>query len=129
MPVSDSFRDFVIEQLEHCARDIRAKRMFGAVGIYSGESFFAVIDEDRLYFKVDAQTRAKFEAEGMEPARIVASNGEVMTLGYYEVPLGALEAPDELRKWVHDAVAVAQRAAAARRPRKSRFATHKSKIT
>jgi len=126
MPVSDSFRDFVIEQLEQCTRDIRAKRMFGAVGIYSGESFFAVIDDDRLYFKVDAQTRPKFEAEGMEPARIVEKDGRVMTLGYYEVPLGALEAPDDLRKWVHDAIAVAQRAAAAKRPQK--IAKRKSTI-
>ena len=127
MPVTDSFRDFAIEQLEQCARDIRAKRMFGAVGIYSGESFFAVIDDDRLYFKVDAKTRPKFEAEGMQPARIVASSGEVMTLGYYEVPLGALEAPDELRVWVADAVAVAQRASLTKRPRKITNCKSKSK--
>ena len=128
MPVSAGFRDFVVEQLEQCARDIRAKRMFGAVGIYSGEYFFAVIDDDRLYFKVDDQTRPTFEAEGMEPARITASDGEVMTLGYYEVPLGVLEAPDDLRTWVRDAVAVAQRAAAAKRPRRiSPVAIRKSK--
>src|SRR5215212_6834315 len=117
MAVTDSYRAFVLEQLEQCARDIRAKRMFGAVGIYSGEYFFAVIDEDRLYFKVDDQTRQKFEAEGMEPARIVTKDG-VMTLGYYEVPIGVLEAPDDLRTWVHDAVAVAQRAKAEPRRRK-----------
>jgi DNA transformation protein len=117
MPVTDTFRDFVIEQLEQCARDIRAKRMFGAVGIYSGEYFFAVIDEDRLYFKVDDQTRPKFEAENMEPARIVTKDG-VMTLGYYEVPIGVLEAPDDLRTWVRDAVAVAERARLRKRPRK-----------
>jgi DNA transformation protein and related proteins len=117
MPVTDTFRDFIIEQLEQCARDIRAKRMFGAVGIYSGEYFFAVIDEDRLYFKVDDQTRPKFEAENMEPARIVTKDG-VMTLGYYEVPIGVLEAPDDLRTWVRDAVAVAERARLRKRPRK-----------
>jgi DNA transformation protein len=119
MPVSDSFRAFVLEQLEQCARDVRAKRMFGAVGIYAGDDFFAVIDEDRLYFKVDDQTRPKFEAEGMEPARIVTKDGEVMTLGYYGVPIGVLEAPDELRTWVKDAVAVAQRASLRKRPRKA----------
>jgi DNA transformation protein and related proteins len=110
MPVTDSFRDFVIEQLQQCTRDIRAKRMFGAVGIYAAEYFFAVIDNDRLYFKVDDQTRPKFEAEGMEPARIVADDGKVTTLGYYEVPLGVLEAPDDLKHWVRDAVEVARRA-------------------
>lgn len=112
-PVSGSFRDFVVEQLEQAAADIRAKPMFGAVGIYSGEHFFAVIDSDRLYFKVDDQTRPKFEAAGMRPAEIVA-DGKVVTLSYWEVPLGALEAVDELRSWVKDALDVAKRAA--RRP-------------
>ena len=116
MPVTDSFRDFVLEQLEQCARDIRAKRMFGAVGIYSGEYFFAVIGDDRLYFKVDDQTRPRFEAEGMQPFRPYGDAGESMN--YYEVPLAVLEAPDELRTWVRDAVAVAQRAAVTKRPRK-----------
>ena len=113
MPVTDSFRDYVLEQLEQCARQIRAKRMFGAVGIYSGEHFFAVIDDDRVYFKVDDQTRPGYEAEGMGPARI-GTEPEQMVLSYYEVPLGALEAPHELRRWVRDAIAVAERASARR---------------
>jgi DNA transformation protein and related proteins len=123
MPVTDSFRDFVLEQLEQCARDIRAKRMFGAVGIYSGEYFFAVIDDDRLYLKVDDQTRLRFEAEGMQPFRPYGDARESMN--YYEVPVGVLEAPDELRTWVRDAVTVAQRATVAKRP--SRFTNRKSR--
>lgn len=119
MSVTDSFRDFVLEQLEQCARQIRAKRMFGAVGIYSGEHFFAVIDNDRVYFKVDDQTRPGYEAEGMGPARI-GTEPEQVVLSYYEVPPGALEAPDELRQWVRDAIAVAERAATRRRPRRGK---------
>ena len=119
MSVTDSFRDFVLEQLDQCAREIRAKRMFGAVGIYSGEYFFAVIDDDRVYFKVDDQTRSKYEAEGMGPARLGAEPDQIV-LSYYEVPTGALESPDELRPWVRDAIAVAERAATRRRPRRSK---------
>lgn len=117
MPVTDSFREFVVEQLEQCTPEIRWKRMFGAVGIYAGESFFAVIDDDRVYFKVDDQTRPKFEAQGMGPARLGTEPDQVV-LSYYEVPLGALEAPEELRLWVQDALAVARRAAV--RPRRKR---------
>ena len=120
MPVTDSFRDFVVEQLEQCTGDIRAKRMFGAVGIYAGDSFFAVIDNDRLYFKVDDQTRPAFVAAGMGPAPLGTEDGRVVT-GYYEVPLSALEAPEELRGWVKDAIAVAQRAAT--KPRRRAKAT------
>jgi DNA transformation protein len=117
MPVTDGFRDFVIEQLEQCAREIRAKRMFGAVGIYSGEHFFAVIDDDRVYFKVDDQTRPKYEAQDMGPARLGTEPDQIVA-SYYEVPPGALEAPDELRHWVRDAIAAAERAAAKRSRRR-----------
>ena len=118
MPVSDSFRDFVVEQLQQCTDEIRWKRMFGAVGVYAGEYFFAVIDSDRVYLKVDDETRPRYEAEGMGPARI-GTEPDQMVLSYYEVPLGALEAPDELRHWVRDAIAAAQRAAAGRRRRRT----------
>ena len=118
MPVSDSFRDFVVEQLQQCTSGIRSKRMFGAVGIYAEEYFFAVIDDDRVYFRVDDQTRPRYEAEGMGPARIGTEPDQVV-LSYYEVPLGALEAPDELRHWVRDAIAAAQRAAARRSRRRT----------
>jgi DNA transformation protein len=118
--ITDSFRDFVLGQLQQCTRDIRAKRMFGAIGIYAGERFFAVIDDDRVYFKVDGETRPKYEAEGMGPARL-GTEPDQLVLSYYEVPLGALEAPDELRHWVRDAIAAAERAAATRRrPRTGR---------
>jgi DNA transformation protein len=109
MPVTDGFRAFVVEQLEQCTDSIRTKRMFGAVGVYAGEWFFAVIDNDRLYFKVDEQTRPAYEAAGMGPAPLGTEDGRVVT-GYYEVPLVALEDPDTLRNWVKGAVAVAQRA-------------------
>ena len=69
MPVSDSFRDFVLEQLEQTTRDIRMKRMFGGMGIYAGETFFAVIDDDIVYFKVDDETRPKFAKKKMPPFR------------------------------------------------------------
>ncbi len=69
MAVSPSFRDFVADQLGAGVRALRLRPMFGGVGIYSGERFFALIDDDRLYFKVDAENRPDFEAQGMGPFR------------------------------------------------------------
>lgn len=36
--------------------------MFGGVGLYAGELFFALIDDDILYLKADDATPAAFEA-------------------------------------------------------------------
>jgi DNA transformation protein len=82
--------------------------MFGGVGIYAAELFFALLDDDTLYFKVDDATRPQFEDRGMAPFRPYGEDGEIM--GYYEVPADVLEDPEELAAWVGAALGVARRA-------------------
>jgi DNA transformation protein and related proteins len=108
VPVSAGFRTFVLEQLAQTTRDIHARAMFGGVGIYAGDLFFALIANDVLYFKVDAETRPTYTALGMKPFRPYGEHGDEMK--YFEVPLSALEDADALRPWVSDAIAVAKRA-------------------
>src|SRR6058998_2859507 len=107
MPTSLSFRTFVMDQLSRIVPRVRARPMFGGVGIYAGELFFALIADDTLYFKVDDTNRPDFEARGMDPFRPMGPAGEVMQ--YYAVPDDLLEDPDTLRLWVERAVAVARR--------------------
>jgi DNA transformation protein and related proteins len=98
----------VLEQLRRTAADVRARSMFGGVGIYAGDRFFALMDDDTLYFKVDDATRGRFEARGMGPFRPGGEGGEVMQ--YYEVPGDVLEDAELLAPWVEEAIAVAARA-------------------
>jgi DNA transformation protein len=105
MPVSDSYRTFVLEQLGRVVSRIRSKSMFGGVGVYSGEHFFALVDNDTLFFKVDDTNRHDFIAARMK-AWSPFDDGKEMR-GYYELPAELLEDPDELRPWVEKAVAVA----------------------
>jgi DNA transformation protein and related proteins len=115
MSVSASFRSFVVEQLQRTAPGIRTRSMFGGVGIYAAEIFFALMDDDTVYFKVDETTRVEFEARGMGPFRPYGEHGEVMQ--YYQVPAELLEDAEELRPWVTAAIGVARRAKR-RRPRR-----------
>ena len=39
--------------------------MFGAVGLYSGELFFGLIDDDTLFFKSDSTNSAEYIARKM----------------------------------------------------------------
>ena len=107
MSVSDSYRSFVLEQLGRAAARIRGKSMFGGVGVYSGDHFFALIDNDALFFKVDDTNRADFIAARMKPWSPFET-GKPMT-GYYELPADLLEDPDAMRPWVEKAIAVAAR--------------------
>lgn len=103
MAVSESYRAFVLEQLER-VHPVTAKSMFGGVGLYSQGRFFALIAEDRLYFKVDDTTRRDYEQEGMEPFRPF---GEDHAMGYYEVPADVLEDATRLELWMKKAIEVA----------------------
>jgi DNA transformation protein len=107
MPVSESFRTYVLEQIGRVVQRVRGKSMFGGVGIYSGDHFFALIDDDVLFFKVDDATRPEFIARGM---RAWSPFGDERGMqGYYQLPEELLEEPDELRPWVEKAVLVAAR--------------------
>lgn len=107
MAVSASFRAFVLDQLGRVATGLRAKTMFGGVGLYAGELFFALVDDDVLYLKADTETRREFEAAGMEPFRPGGDGGEVMS--YYAVAGDLLEDVDALKPWVDRALAAASR--------------------
>ena len=116
MSVSPSYRTFVLEQLGRVIPDVRARSMFGGVGIYSGHLFFALIADDTLYFKVDETNRADFENRNLDPFRPYGPEGEVMQ--YYQVPEEVLEDAEALRPWAEKAVAVARRSRSARGGRK-----------
>ncbi|HEY7683689.1 MAG TPA: TfoX/Sxy family protein [Gemmatimonadales bacterium] len=115
--MSTTFRAFALEQLRRVRSDIRDRSMFGGVGIYAGEFFFALIADDVLYFKVDDSNRTDFETRGMGPFRPYGETGEVMQ--YYQVPEDLLEDAEALAPWTEKAIAVARakRAAGRRRGR------------
>ena len=103
MAVSESYREFVLEQLGRVT-PVTGKSMFGGVGIYAQGLFFALIAEDRLYFKVDDVSRPDFERLGMEPFRPF---GEDSAMGYYEVPADVVEDSVQLAAWMKQAIDVA----------------------
>jgi len=116
MAVSQSYREFVLEQLGRVT-PVTGKSMFGGVGIYARGIFFALIAEDRLYFKVDDATRPDFEQRGMEPFRPF---GENSAMGYYEVPADVVEDINHLETWMKKAidVAVAAKGGKHKRPKR-----------
>ena len=113
MAVSPDFRAFVEDQLGRVV-PVRSRPMFGGLGLYSGDRFFGVVDDDVLYFKVDDETRTRYRKRGMRPFEPM---GTPMN-GYWQVPAGVIEDPEELESWAREAIEVAGRARA--KPRRSR---------
>jgi TfoX/Sxy family transcriptional regulator of competence genes len=109
LPVSDSFRVYALEQLGRVASGgIRSRRMFGGVGVYAGERYFALIDDDIVYLKADDPTIPAFEAEGLPPFRPFGEGTKPMK--YYAVPVEWLDDVDLLAPWVERALESATRA-------------------
>ena len=105
MPVSDAFKDYVLEQLGGLGA-VSARRMFGGVGLYCGVLFFGVINDNLLYLRIDDATRPRYEAEGMTALRPVRARPEVLA-AYYQVPDRVLEDAETLVEWARRSVAVA----------------------
>lgn len=93
----EDFLEFVTDQLAGL-RGVTSRPMFGCFGLYSGEDFFAIIDEGRLYFCTDETTRPAYRAFKMKTFHALKS--------YYEVPVDVLEDDMELCKWAREAIVV-----------------------
>ncbi|HEX4389679.1 MAG TPA: TfoX/Sxy family protein [Steroidobacteraceae bacterium] len=105
MAVSRDYLAYVLEQLSG-AGEVHSRRMFGGVGLYVGELFFALISEDTLYLRVDADSRAHYTSRGMRPFRPYANRPQLSTR-YFEVPADVLEDSSQLAAWARRALAAA----------------------
>jgi len=91
--------------------------MFGGWGLYHRGAFFALIAQDALYLKVDDESRADFEAEGLNPFVYSMKTGD-LTMSYYQAPDEALEAPEVMADWARKAYAAALRAPTKRKAKR-----------
>ena len=116
LKVSDGFREFVLDQLSG-VKELRAKSMFGGVGLYSGDLFFGIVAADVLYFKVGDANRADYERTNAVPFAPYAGRPST---NYYAVPLSVLEDARSLVRWATRSIDVATAGKTARssRPRR-----------
>lgn len=105
MSVSDNYRTYIVEQLAGLPA-LSTRRMFGGIGIYSDAWFFALIDDDVLFFKVDDSNREEYVSRGMKA--FMPFPGQP-SLGYFQVPPDVIDEAEELVQWARRSVAVAQR--------------------
>jgi len=90
---SDSFRDYVLEQL---GQEATCRALFGGYGLYRGDRIFGIVFKGRLYFTTSPLTRQDYVKRGMTPFKPSARQ----TLrSYYEVPVDVLEHAEMLRAW------------------------------
>jgi len=108
MAVSSDYLDYVHDQLSGLG-GVSSRRMFGGAGLYCDEFFFALIDDDTLYLRVDDANRADFTTRGMGQFRPYPDSPQ-LSMSYYETPVDVLEDAAALVAWARRSVAAAMAA-------------------
>jgi len=102
----DTFVIYLCDQMAELP-SLSWKKMFGGYGMYSEGCFFAIMFDDRLYFKTDSTTEAAFRERGMQAFR---PRPDQCLRNYLEVPPDVVEDPDSLCRWARAAIDVARNA-------------------
>ncbi len=125
MSVSDNYRTYIVDQLA-AVPSVSTRRMFGGIGVYSGELFFALIDDDVLFFKVDDSNREDYVSRKMKA--FMPFPGQP-SLGYFQVPEDVIEEAEELTRWARRAIEVAanKKVAKTQAPKKKQAPAKKRK--
>ncbi len=104
MNLSHAYLDRVLASLSRVA-EVSYRRIFNGVGIYHRGVQFALIINDRLYFRADEASRALFIARGMQAFQPrVAVQVESC---FFQLPDNVLSSPAELTHWMRIAVEAA----------------------
>jgi DNA transformation protein len=118
MAVQPQYLAYILEQLEGIT-GLRSRRMFGGVGLYSGDLFFGLIDDDTLFLKTDGSNSAEYIARNMPRFMPFPERPEAV-MAYYQVPAEIIEDNEAIRNWARKSVAVALASHAAKARPKGR---------
>ena len=85
--------------------DVTSRPMFGGHGLYWRDVIFGIVFQERLYFKVDDQSKGEYVSRGMGPFR---PNERQTLKSYYEVPPEVLDDREALLSWAREAIRAGQ---------------------
>lgn len=101
------FTDYLEELLTDLG-PVRARRMLGGHGLFLDGLMFALVADDTLYLKADAETEPEFQARGLSQFTYVKKGREVH-LSYWRAPAEVLDDPEIACDWARRAHAAARR--------------------
>ena len=88
---------------------VDVRRMFGGAGVFADDLMIALVAQDVVYLKADAQTIPAFEREGLAPFSYATRDGTRTITSYWRMPDRLYDDADELARWAREALEVARR--------------------
>jgi DNA transformation protein len=108
----NEFVDYVVELMKAWAT-VSVRKMFGGHGLYREGLMFALIVEDELFLKTDADNLARLERAGSHPF-VYQKQNKTVQLSYWSAPTASLDSAGEMTEWCRLAYESALRAKAAK---------------
>jgi len=105
MTVSNHFLLHAVESMSHVA-PVSYRRIFNGFGIYHQGVQFAIVINERLYFRADDYSRSLYIAKRM--TAFLPSTIETGESNFFQLPDDVLSHPAELIFWMRIAVEAAQ---------------------
>lgn len=88
---------------------IGVRKMFGGGGIYCDGVMFALIADNVIYLKADAQSQPGFVAEGLGPF-VYQGKEKPVAMSYWRMPERLLDEPVDALEWGRAALRAARSA-------------------
>ena len=117
MSYDEGLYAWVQEAMEPLGR-VTMRKMMGGATLYLDGVIFAILIDDGLWFKSDAEADAVWDAVGCEKFSTTFRDGKVDVMNYRRAPLDVYDDADAMRSWAGLAVEAGVRSAAKKRPRK-----------
>ena len=113
---------WVEDALEPMGR-LTFRRMMGGAILYLDGVVFALIDDDEIWFKSDAEADAIWDVAGCDRFRVTFRDGRVDEMNYRRAPADVHDDAQAMRDHARLALAAGGRAAAKRRPRRAKVSS------
>ncbi len=126
MALSREFADH-LRDLFGALGPVETRRMFGGAGVYLGDAMIALVIDDTLYMKADAELARAYAEAGSAPFSYDTRKGVRTIPGLMRLPDSALDDPDEALDWAQRSLVPAELAAAKKRAAKARKAARRQR--
>ena len=99
---------------------VTLRKMMGGATLYLDGIIFAILFEDGIWLKSDAESDAVWDSEGCERFAFTMKDGKVESMNYRTAPGDAYDDPEAMQHWARLAVEAGLRAAARKKPRRKK---------
>ncbi|AMK78761.1 MULTISPECIES: TfoX/Sxy family protein [Methylomonas] len=88
---------------------IQIRKMFGGYGVYHDGLMFALVADETLYLKADAENAKFFEEQGLAQFAY-QREGKMAKMSYYQAPAEFMEDREQAELWARRSYDAARRA-------------------